>query len=50
MNIWDIVILVIVLGGAVFGLVRSRKHKGGCHTSCSCCDCCSEKDAKCPKK
>ena len=31
MNIWDIVIIVAVLGIAIFGTIRLKKKKGGCH-------------------
>jgi hypothetical protein len=44
-NIWDIVIIVAVLGIAIFGTIRLKKKKGGCHGSCcSCCEDCSKKN------
>lgn len=44
MNIWDIVIIAAVLGIAIFGTIRLKKKKGGCHGSCcSCCEDCSKK-------
>ena len=54
MNIWDIVIIAAVLGIAIFGTIRLKRKKGGCHGSCcSCCeDCesCSSVPGDCSNK
>lgn len=47
MNIWDIVIvavLVLVIAGAVFTIIKRKKNGGYCGGSCSQCSCCKEKN------
>ncbi len=49
MNVWDIVIIAIVIAVAVFGMVRFRRNRS-CHGGgCGGCDGCSHFDA-CGKK